>query len=167
MIWENDGCGTVKCICTRCHIMQVSIYILGFPGGSGIKNQSASAGDASSIPKSGRSPGEENGSPFSILAWGIPRRNQVGCSPWGRKASSDLASKQQYLWFTKHSQKHWPKELAQELRKRRYCHPFQMRKQDQRVSKLLNKWQSRVSNWHSQLSPRGSPIQCNVHKFWH
>ena len=38
MIWENDGCGTVKCICTRCHIMQVSIYILGFPGGSGIIN---------------------------------------------------------------------------------------------------------------------------------
>ena len=76
------------------------------------------------------------------------QRNLVGCSPRGHK-ESDLATKQQYLWFTKHSQKHWPKYLAQELRKRRHYHSFQMRKQDQRVSKQLNKWQSWVSNWHS------------------
>lgn len=76
------------------------------------------------------------------------QRNLVGCNPRGHK-ESDLATKQQYLWFTKHSQKHWPKYLAQELRKRRHYHSFQMRKQDQRVSKPLNKWQSWVSNGHS------------------
>ena len=37
---------------------------LGFPGGSAVKNPPANAGDTSSIPGSGRSPGEENGNPF-------------------------------------------------------------------------------------------------------
>ena len=36
----------------------------GFPGGSGIKNPPANAGDRSSIPESGRSLGEGNGSPL-------------------------------------------------------------------------------------------------------
>ena len=35
-----------------------------FPGGSAVKNLPANAGDASSIPGSGRSPGEGNGNPF-------------------------------------------------------------------------------------------------------
>ena len=35
-----------------------------FPGGSAVKNLPANAGDASSIPGSGRSPGEENGNPL-------------------------------------------------------------------------------------------------------
>jgi len=34
---------------------------LGFPQGSAVKNLPAKAGDAGSIPGSGRSPGEENG----------------------------------------------------------------------------------------------------------
>ena len=38
--------------------------ILGFPGGSAVKNPPTNAGDTSSIPGSGRSPGEENGNPF-------------------------------------------------------------------------------------------------------
>ena len=38
--------------------------VLGFPGGSVVKNLSANAGNVGSIPESGRSPGEENGSPF-------------------------------------------------------------------------------------------------------
>ena len=37
---------------------------MGFPGGSVIKNLSANAGDAPSIPELGKSPGEENGSPL-------------------------------------------------------------------------------------------------------
>ena len=37
---------------------------MGFPGGSAVKNPPASAGDADSIPGSGRSPGEGNGNPF-------------------------------------------------------------------------------------------------------
>ena len=38
--------------------------MLGFPGGAAVKNLSANAGDKSSIPESGRSPGVENGNPF-------------------------------------------------------------------------------------------------------
>ena len=46
-----------------------SVYIvsMGFPGGSGVKNLPANAGDtrdAASIPGSGRSPGEGNGNPL-------------------------------------------------------------------------------------------------------
>ena len=37
---------------------------LGFPGGSVVKNLPANAGDAGSIPGSGRSPGEGNGNPL-------------------------------------------------------------------------------------------------------
>ena len=37
---------------------------LGFPGGSVVKNPPANAGDAGSIPGSGRSPGEGNGNPL-------------------------------------------------------------------------------------------------------
>ena len=36
----------------------------GFPGGSEVKNPPANAGDLSSIPGSGRSPGEGNGNPL-------------------------------------------------------------------------------------------------------
>ena len=41
---------------------------MGFPGGTVVKH----AGDASSIPGSGRSPGEGNGNLPSILAWRVP-----------------------------------------------------------------------------------------------
>ena len=37
---------------------------MGFPGGSVVKNPPANARDASSIPVSGRSPGESSGSPL-------------------------------------------------------------------------------------------------------
>ena len=37
---------------------------MGFPGGSAVKNLPANAGDASSIPGSGRSPGKGNGNPL-------------------------------------------------------------------------------------------------------
>ena len=45
------------------------LYVYGFmcvdfPGGSAVKNLSANAGDASSMPGSGRSPGEGNGNPL-------------------------------------------------------------------------------------------------------
>ena len=40
------------------------ILVMGFPGGSVVKNPSANAEDAGSIPGSGRSPGEGNGNPF-------------------------------------------------------------------------------------------------------
>ena len=39
-------------------------YKMGFPGGSVVKHLPTKAGDAGSIPGSGRSPGEENGNPL-------------------------------------------------------------------------------------------------------
>ena len=58
---------------------------MGFPGGTMVKNPPANAGDArdvGSIPGSGRSPGEGNGSPlqYSCLENSMDR-------PWGRKES--------------------------------------------------------------------------------
>ena len=46
--------------------------ILGFPGGSVVKNAPANSGDTGSIPGSGRFPEKEMATHFSILAWGIP-----------------------------------------------------------------------------------------------
>ena len=45
--------------------------------------------DPGSIPKSGRSPGEGNGTPFQVLLSGKShgRRSLGGCSPWGCKDS--------------------------------------------------------------------------------
>ena len=52
--------------------------LLGFLGGSGVKNPSANAGDSSSILGSGRSPGEGMETHSSILAWRIPRTEEPG-----------------------------------------------------------------------------------------
>ena len=65
----------------------------GFPRGSVVKNPRVSVGDASSIPGSGRSPGEGNG---SILP--EKSREQVGLagySPWDCKSRTDLVTEQQ------------------------------------------------------------------------
>ena len=40
------------------------IHLLGFPGGSVIKNPPANAGNMGLIPGSGKSPAERNGNPF-------------------------------------------------------------------------------------------------------
>ena len=44
---------------------------MGFPSGAVVKNPLANAGDACSIPGSGRSPGVGNGNPLHILAWEV------------------------------------------------------------------------------------------------
>ena len=41
----------------------------GFPGGSDGKASTCNVGDLSSIPESGRSPGEENGNPLQYSCW--------------------------------------------------------------------------------------------------
>ena len=46
--------------------------LLGFPGGSVVKNPSANAGDAGSIPELGRSPGEGNANPLQHPHLGNP-----------------------------------------------------------------------------------------------
>ena len=43
-----------------------------------VKNPPASARDAGSIPGSGRSPGEGNHNPHSILAWEMPWTEKPG-----------------------------------------------------------------------------------------
>ena len=54
-------------------ILNASYYLsLGFSGGSVIKNSSANAGDAGSIPGLGRFPEEGNGNPLQYSCLGIP-----------------------------------------------------------------------------------------------
>ena len=53
-----------------------SWYVLG--SGSNGKESACNAGDPSSIPGSGRSPGEGNGNRSSILAWEIPWTEEPG-----------------------------------------------------------------------------------------
>ena len=49
-----------------------------FPGGSDGKVSACNAGDAGSIPGSGRSPGKGNDNHSSTLAWEIPRTEEPG-----------------------------------------------------------------------------------------
>ena len=51
---------------------------MGFPGVSVVKNLPANAGDAGSIPGSGRFPGEGNATHSSVLAWEIPWTEEPG-----------------------------------------------------------------------------------------
>ena len=51
---------------------------MGFPSGSVVKNPSVNPGDAGSIPGSGRSPGEQNATHSSVLAWRIPWTEEPG-----------------------------------------------------------------------------------------
>jgi len=55
-----------------------SNFYTGFPGGSVLKNLPAKAGDAGSIPGSGRSPEKEMATHCSILAWEIPWTEEPG-----------------------------------------------------------------------------------------
>ena len=49
-----------------------------FPGGSGLENPPAQAGDMGSVSGWGRSPGRGNVTQSSILAWIIPRTKELG-----------------------------------------------------------------------------------------
>ena len=72
---------------------------IGLFGGSVVKNRPASAGDAGSIPESGRSPGEGDGYPTRFLAWEIPQTEEPGGlqSMGHQRVEHGLASKQQFL----------------------------------------------------------------------
>ena len=54
-----------------------------FSGGSVVKNPPAEAGDAGSIPGSGRSPGGGNGNPLQYS--GLENPMDTGASLWGCK----------------------------------------------------------------------------------
>ena len=64
-----------------------------FPGGSEVKASAWNAGDPSSIPELGRSPGEGNGKPTLVLLPGESHggKSLVGYSPWepGRPQSME------------------------------------------------------------------------------
>ena len=52
--------------------------MVGFPGGSVLKNPPANGGDAGSLPGSGRSPGEGNGKPLQYSCL----RNPIDRGAW-------------------------------------------------------------------------------------
>jgi len=61
---------------------------IGFPGGSGVKNLTANAGDAGdtgSIPGSGRSPGVGNSNPVFLPGKFHGQRSLVVYNSWGCK----------------------------------------------------------------------------------
>ena len=72
-----------------------SLYIMeGFPGSSDGKEPACNAGDAGSIPGSGRSPEEGMATHSSIPAWRIPwAEDLAGFSPWGHRVGHDWATK--------------------------------------------------------------------------
>ena len=53
-------------------LFYVCVCVCSFPGGSVVKNPSASAGDMGLIPGLGRSPGEGNGYPLQYCCLGNP-----------------------------------------------------------------------------------------------
>ena len=75
-------------------------YLQGLPGGSVVMNLPANAGDAGSIPGSGRSPGGRNSNPLQHFCLGnlIDRASLAGYSPWYRKrVGDDWTTKSQAL----------------------------------------------------------------------
>ena len=56
---ERQTVGMTERACTH-----APFYVTGFPGGSEVRVSAWNAGDPSSIPGSGRSPGEGNGNPL-------------------------------------------------------------------------------------------------------
>ena len=53
-------------------MVEVLLALMGFPGGSMVKNPPANAGDMGSIPGSGISPGGGNGNPLQYSCLGNP-----------------------------------------------------------------------------------------------
>ena len=58
---------------------------MGFPGGSVVKNLPPNAEYTSSIPGSGKSPGEGNTTHSSVLGWEIPWTEEPD-RPWSKES---------------------------------------------------------------------------------
>ena len=73
----------------------VTLWEVGFPGGSDSKESACNMGDLGLIPGLGRSPGEGHGNPlqYSCLENPHGQRSLVGHSPWGPK-ELDTAERQ-------------------------------------------------------------------------
>ena len=61
-----------------CLFLKMSTFVLGFPGGSVVKNPPANAGHIGSIPASGRSLGEGNGNPLQYSCPENPMAEEPG-----------------------------------------------------------------------------------------
>ena len=59
-------------------MLKISSDFLSFPGDSDDEESACNAGDLGLIPGLGRSPGEGNGTHFSILAWKTPWTEDSG-----------------------------------------------------------------------------------------
>ena len=87
----------------------LSKQLIGFPGGSVLKNPPTDVEGVGLIPRSGRSSGEENGKPLQCSCLGNPvDRGLASCSPWGGK-ELDKA------WQLNNSSKHSIKKYYWEL----------------------------------------------------
>ena len=87
----------------------VSTYeLLGFAGGSVVKNPPANAGDIGSIPGSAGSSGVENGNSLQYSCMG----NLMGTGAWQsmdyKRVGHDLATKQQYMNLMVTTNKNFP-----------------------------------------------------------
>ena len=84
-------------VCTD--LVQNILKIMGFPGGSAVKNPPADAGDVGSIPESGRSPREGNGNSLQFTCLGNPRTEEPGSlqSMGSQRIVHDLVCKEQFL----------------------------------------------------------------------
>ena len=60
------------------NVTEAFLSLVGFPGGSVIKDPPASAGDTGSITEPRRSPGEGMATYSRILAWEIPQTEEPG-----------------------------------------------------------------------------------------
>ena len=85
-----------------CVSVHIYIYMMGFPGGSVVKNLPANAGDigdTGSIPGLGRSPGEGNGNLFqcSCLENSMDRRVRLATVHEVAKESDNSVTKQQHI----------------------------------------------------------------------
>ena len=73
----------------KCTYLYTYIYLLGFPGGSMVKNPPANSGDAGSISGLRRSPQREKWQPTPafLLAKSHGQKSLASYSPWSRKES--------------------------------------------------------------------------------
>ena len=74
--------------CASVSVFNVNVHLYGafLVAQTDSKESASNAGDPSSIPESGRFPGEGNGYPlqyFFLIVYG--QRSLMGYSPWGRK----------------------------------------------------------------------------------
>ena len=69
---------TVKRLSTMLRVVLITRHGASFPGGSGVKNPPANAGDRGLTPGSGRSLEKEMETHSSILDWKIPRTEEPG-----------------------------------------------------------------------------------------